>query len=426
MLSAFTLLALTGCGSSGTSSDGGEAVVPPDGEEPGIKPFKKKFIITVNTALEGTSSDTQFEIPTTGTGYNYSIDCDNDGNNETIGEKGNYTCNYPTAGIYTIAIEGHFPRIYFKSEKDKDKLLSVEQWGDGTWTSMAVAFWGCLNLTVNASDAPDLSKVTDMSNMFDTAISFNQDISSWDVSSVTNMDEMFSEASAFNQDIGSWDVSNVIETSEMFDGATSFNQDISSWDVSNVIGMTGMFSDSAFNQNIGLWDVSNVTEMRGMFDGATSFNQDIGSWDVSSVTNISGMFVYATSFNQDIGSWDVSNVIETSEMFVGATSFNQDISSWDVSNVIGMTYMFSRATSFNQDISSWDVSNVINMYGMFTNVTLSTPNYSALLIQWNTLTLQSGVKFDGGNSKYSADAAADARSNIIHTYNWIITDGGQE
>ena len=372
MLSASALLALSGCGSSGTSSEDG-----PGGGEPGAKPAVSKFIITVNTALEGTSSDTQFEIPTAGTEYNYNVDCDNDGTNETEGEKGNYTCSYPSADIYTIAIEGHFPRIHFNGEKDSYKLLAVEQWGDGTWTSMDGAFWGCRNLTVNASDAPDLSKVTDMSLMFYIATSFNQDIGSWDVSNVTNMSNMFADASAFDQNLDSWDVSSVTDMSNMFSRTTSFNQNISSW------------------------DVSSVTDISGMFAGASAFDQNIDSWDVSSVTNMSSMFFHTTSFNQDISLWDVSSVITMADMFSGASAFDQDIGSWDVSSVTDMTWMFA-------------------------DVTLSTLNYSALLIGWNTLTLQGDVFFAGGHSKYSAGAAADARTNMINTYNWTIIDGGQE
>ncbi|MGY8868165.1 MAG: BspA family leucine-rich repeat surface protein, partial [Methylophagaceae bacterium] len=202
----------------------------------------------------------------------------------------------------------------------------------------------------------DVSKVTNMQDMFNGNSSFNQDISFWDVSKVTNMAYMFS-LSGFNQDISSWDVSNVTDMAGTFYNTNSFNQDISSWDVSKVTNMAYMFWNAeSFNQDIGSWDVSNVTDMKYMFEGPI-FNQDIGSWDVSKVINMTGMLSYS-KVNGDISNWDVSNVTSMNSMFFDAESFNQDISNWDVGNVTDMSYMFGKAISFNQDLSSWDVSNV--------------------------------------------------------------------
>ena len=188
----------------------------------------------------------------------------------------------------------------------------------------------------------------------------------WDVSRVTNMSELFQNKKRFNGDISRWDVSNVTNMSRMFGHARSFNRAIGDWDVSNVTDMTSMFEGAfAFNQAIEDWDVSNVTSMRFMFLGAESFNQPIGLWDVSNVTDMTNMFGEAYKFNQPIGDWNVSNVTEMSYMFRNAHKFNQPIGDWNVSNVTNMNYMFGNAILFNQDIRNWNMSNVTRMENMF-------------------------------------------------------------
>ena len=366
------------------------------------------FVITVKTDNAGSSADNAFIIPTySGESYNYNVDCDNDGIDDAVGQTDDYLCAYAydEPGTYTIRIKDNvgdgsgFPRIYFNSRRDHLKLLSVDQWGTGQWTSMANAFYGCENMTLTATDSPDLSQVADMSYMFAGASAFNGEIGDWDVSNVTNMQSVFADAVAFNGDIGDWDVSSVDDMSHMFADA------------------------SAFNQNIGGWDVSSVDDMSHMFADASAFNQNIGGWDVSSVDNMSYMFANASAFTQDIGNWDVSNVIYMDGMFADADAFNQDIGDWDTGNVMDMTEMFYGADAFNQDIGGWDVSNVTDMTDMFHHTALSTTNYDALLIGWNAQDLKPNVPFDAGNSNYCEGEAA--RANMIAADGWTITDGGK-
>ena len=249
------------------------------------------FVTTWKTDNNGSSNSTSITIPTTGSGYDFDIDWDGDGVFEDSNVTGDITHDYGVAGTYTVQIRGDFPRIYFNEEGDMEKILTIEQWGTISWTSMNNAFKGCSNLTYNAIDAPDLSLVSDLSAMFFRASSFNGDISSWDVSNVTNMYGMFWDAVAFNQDLNSWDVSGVTQMSTMFIGASSFNGDISSWNVSLVENMSAMFQNAVvFNQDISGWNVTNVTNMSTMFGGAQAFDQDISGWDVSSVTDMENMF----------------------------------------------------------------------------------------------------------------------------------------
>src|SRR5690606_491470 len=135
----------------------------------------------------GTTNSTSIRIPTVnGETYNYDVSWNNDGIWET-GFTGNATHNYATPGTYTVAIRGTFPRIKFGNGGDRRKILSIEQWGNIQWTNMYEAFYGCSNLLVNATDAPDLSIVSGLQYMFKNATSFDSNIGHWDVSNVANM-----------------------------------------------------------------------------------------------------------------------------------------------------------------------------------------------------------------------------------------------
>ena len=126
-------------------------------------------------------------------------------------------------------------------------------------------------------------------------------ISSWNTSEVTDMSQLFKDAESFNQPIGDWDVSNVNNMSEMFLRAKAFNQPIGNWDVGNVIVMNSMFSEAdVFNQPINSWDVSSVTNMCYMFYNAYNFNQPIVNWDVSEVTDILYVLHGANSYNKPL------------------------------------------------------------------------------------------------------------------------------
>ena len=315
-----------------------------------------------------------------------------DGTSDSYTTEDYHSHTYSINGVYQVSISGRLSEFGGFGTYE-DALISCLSFGELGIVSLQGAFEGCSNLTVVPSSIP--SSVTDVNLMFSDAISFNQDISSWDTSNIVNMSYMFYRANSFNQNINSWNTSNVTNMSYMFSQNTSFNQPLNSWNTSNVTNMNHMFSSSVFNQAIGSWNTSSVTNMSRMFSGNSIFNQTIDSWNTSSVTDMSFMFFssifnqplnswntssvttmagmfYLSAFNQPIDSWNTSNVISMSSMFRDGV-FNQPLNSWITSNVTNMSLMFYQNSAFNQPLSSWDTSNVTTMSYMFSRCPFNQP-----------------------------------------------------
>ena len=360
---------------------------------------------------------------------------------------GSQTHIYTDAGDYTVSVTGGLTGLTLDRPPDLGlvpELASIDQWGGISWTNMSNAFAGASNMIYMATDTPDLSLVTDMSDMFVFASSFNGDLNSWDVSSVTDMSDMFIGASDFNQPLNSWNVSKVTSMLGMFGGATSFDRPLNDWDVSKVTDMSDMFGGAtsfdrplndwvvskvtdmsdmfggatSFDRPLNDWDVSKVTDMSDMFGGATSFDRPLNDWVVSSVTDMSNMFRSADSFNQTLNSWDVTKVTDMSSMFYEAIDFNHPLNSWDVTKVTDMSSMFYFALDFNQPLNSWDVSSVTEMDGMFIDADSFTQN----LGEWY-VTLDPDTIADTGIPGVVGTISAQNQPLKNHSPTYVIVDG---
>ncbi|MFV0483296.1 MAG: BspA family leucine-rich repeat surface protein [Bacteroidales bacterium] len=106
----------------------------------------------------------------------------------------------------------------------------------------------------------NVKSVEDMSYMFINAKSYNNggqplawtydhdaDPETPEISATGNvkkMTQMFDEAANFNQDIGHWDVGQVLIMKEMFKSATSFDQNLGSWNIKSLVNADGMFDNA--------------------------------------------------------------------------------------------------------------------------------------------------------------------------------------
>jgi surface protein len=220
--------------------------------------------LTVDPWAQDAPNSGSFTLPlTTSTGLDIEVDW-GDGSSDSITDHTvpEVTHTYAVEQEYTIKITGDLLGWQFNDAGDKLKMLDVKQWS-GLNISVDKGFYGCLNLTASATDAPTITTQS-IIRYFQNCRDFNGKIGNWDVSSCNNMQSMFGNAFTFNQDIGAWDVSNVTNMNYMFASAFDFNQDI------------------------GGWDVSSVTTMQYMLSGAEDFDQDISNWDIDQVTGFTG------------------------------------------------------------------------------------------------------------------------------------------
>ena len=141
------------------------------------------FVTTWNT----TSAGEAITIPVGGATGNYTVHW-GDGSIDT--HAGDAEHEYASAGSYKVSISGEFTQIRLDGNPaSARKLASIDQWGEIRWASMSRAFADASSMTYNATDAPDLSGVTSMGDMFRDAAKFDGDLSGWNVSSVTRHEQ---------------------------------------------------------------------------------------------------------------------------------------------------------------------------------------------------------------------------------------------
>ena len=349
------------------------------------------------------------------------------------------THTYTSSDTFTITIavndlKKDIGSMYMNgNHASRAMIQDVSNWGEGIWNSFSSAFEGARNLTVSATDEPDLSATTSMKKAFRNCFSLlGTTLNDWDVRTITTMEFMFSgnfysenfvnelkiitetvnDYMIFNADISGWNTAAVTNITNLFDQCKDFNvagtQDLSNWNTAAVKNMRDAFRDAEkFNGDISTWNTKNVTLMAGLFNGARSFNGDISKWNTTNVTNMMFMFTNAVKFNGDISNWDTAKVTNMDNMFANAQEFNQNINtlgkSWNTSAVASMERMFQGALKFNGAISNWDTAKITNMSGMFTNAQAFNQDINTNGDRWNTKNVTNMAQVFQGALKFNGD-----------------------
>ena len=250
------------------------------------------FVIKIDTT-KVPSTNTVFELPLSASKqYSFSVDWW-DGNHNSYAGWGVPSLGakhtYAAPGTYTVRItengQGGFPHFnarYYPLvggfPMESKKLISIEQWWTIHWESMNSAFLGAENLVLNATDVPNLSQVSDFSQMFRrnfNLVDTHWKMAHWDMSHATNLSFMFQLARKFNTDISSRNTANVTNMSNLFDNAGLFNQPIGTWNVEKVENMNEMLPyTAAFNQNLGAWNPKSLVSATSFFNSSSAISRE--------------------------------------------------------------------------------------------------------------------------------------------------------
>lgn len=231
-----------------------------DGTGDDSEPFK----ITVDTTKPGSADDT-ITLPLDGSlTYDFDIDW-GDENTETITSNADITHIYSSPGVYQISIKRIFPRIVFGDGVDKEKLISIDNWGDIIWSSMQDSFRGCKNMNGMYSDAPNLNNVISLRHMFAYCNSFNPEnpCLNCDTSHIENMGYMFYSCNSFKQDISGLSIESVTDVSGML-GYTDINETGTTTNYDNLLisfeNQAGLYNKTALGFNGGNAQYSSTGE----------------------------------------------------------------------------------------------------------------------------------------------------------------------
>lgn len=369
----------------------------------------RPFITTWKTKSE----NDQIIIYTAANSASFTVDW-GDGNADTYSKVDNISHTYVAPGSYTVSVIGSgFTGINFSNISDKKKLVSIEQWGEVKWSTIDFAFYNCESLVSNATDFPDVSKLTDKKVLFKGSNTSNDDVNNWlnmcgdnmpviNFSGEKNMDVAqgltFVEPGVTATDDvgGSIKVSSngEVDTNTLGDYTLTYTAIDAE---GNTTTATRNIEIREFRPFITTWKTDNKGEsndnqiqiISGVNSG--SFTIDWGdnssktysneryithTYDVPGIYTVSisgGGFTHfyspRDSDNKKIIALEQWGDIQWSTMFLSFYDCENLISNAldipDLLKVKDMTRMFNGASAFNADLSKWDVSSVENMQYMF-------------------------------------------------------------
>lgn len=161
--------------------------------------YAAPFVSTWDTTLVSTGSSVSGRIvlPITGS---KTVDW-GDGTIDTLSSH-TYVGTPTSVTISITGTGGGITGFRFNNSGDRLKIKNISQWGDLKLGNSTGYFYGAANLKITATDTLNTTGTTDMRSAFrSSGIDTVPNMGSWNMSAVTNMGNMFQSATSFNENI---------------------------------------------------------------------------------------------------------------------------------------------------------------------------------------------------------------------------------
>lgn len=254
-----------------------------------------------------TSSNEEIKLPLpSGSTYNFEVVWGNILNDaQTISSPTLASKVYKHPGFYQILINqdtspSAIPQWSFgQVPHSKDKIVTVDSFGDLGWVNLQGGFKGALSLIYLKRG--DVSSITSMASMFEGATNFKiLDGINWNTQSVTNMSSMFKGTTLeelLRNPNGLFNAQATTNLSQMFYSVKSTNPNM-------VLNLQNFVSNG-----------NSVNNLSSMFKYADINRIDLGFWRLEQPANLSLMFYHTNTNQLDINNWTVTSTPSSSSDF---------------------------------------------------------------------------------------------------------------
>lgn len=220
-------------------------MIPPWNTKRRIRAGVKEFRFTVVTT--GTPETFVLPLELAGT-YDFHVDWgDGSDSDITVWNHADTTHSYAAPDTHEIAITGTITGWKFADGGDGAKVYEIKSWGPLQFVGgSGQSFFGCLNMTITATDILDISGDTRFGNgpfAKCAVLTTIPSINSWDWSVVVDASYCFWSANLFNQDISGMIMPSCTNYNAFLSGCVNFNQNLGCLNIASATNMTGFLQD---------------------------------------------------------------------------------------------------------------------------------------------------------------------------------------